>query len=268
MHGRIGRGHLLHWHHGLWHGGRGPRGVRHLRWRNHGRGSCRVLSGGRCGHTCCRCDGKRTLPGGNLHGKGVHADLNRRSRSGRARRRHARAGARGRCGSRELRRCDHRGRRSACTLQRTGSRTRRQDGRRHYGGPHGRKGLGRRWHRRLGHADGRRHGHRRGRRCRRVHIWGRHKLGRRCGRSGLELGPAAQAELVEILVFFTATRTGDHDRPSARIVGVGLFIERFLPRLFRRGRAAARRKRSRRARVESHRRCARTYRSWTLDRRW
>jgi hypothetical protein len=50
----------------------------------------------------------------------------------------------------------------------------------------------------------------------------------------LELGSAAEAELVEILVFLTATRTGDHERPSARIVGVGLvielFIELFLPR--------------------------------------
>jgi len=36
----------------------------------------------------------------------------------------------------------------------------------------------------------------------------------------LELGAASKAELVEILIFFAAARTGDHEISSARLVGM------------------------------------------------
>lgn len=227
LHGRVGRGHLCWWRRGLRHGRRMPHG---LHRSNGGRGNRRVLPGPRCGHGCGRCDSERTLSGGNLHGNGVHADLNRRPRSRGSGRWHARAGAKGRRGSRGWCRRRRRGRCDACALHRARAVTRRQDGRRHDGGPRGREGLGGWRHCRLGHADRGRHRHGLRRRCRRVHVRGRHGLGRRCSRAGLELGPTAQTELVKILVFLTATRTGDHDRPSARIVGVSLFIKRILPR--------------------------------------
>ena len=213
--------------HGRGHGGRHDRGLRHLGRRNHGRGHGRVGPGS-CGwHGHRWCDPERALSCGNLHGNRSNTDLNRRARAGQASYRHAWTGGGHRRWPRGRWRRGHWGRRSARILPRAGSRTWRQDGCRHDGGPHARKGLGRRRYRCLRHVDGRRDRLWRWRRW--IHVWGGHGLGR-WRSTGLELGPAAQTELVEILVFLTATRTGDHERPSARIVGVVFVIGRFLPR--------------------------------------
>jgi hypothetical protein len=208
---------LRGWHCNLGQLGRWNHRLMHL-WRwNAGRGHGRVWSG----HWNCswRCEG--TLPDRNLHRNRADADLDRCPRRGGPSHRHAWRGG----GGSRWRRCGWW--RDVHIMNRAGAGARRQDRRRHDGGSRGPEGFGRWRHRCLRHVDGQRHGHGRWRGW--VHVWRRNGLGRRRS-PGLELGPASQAELVEILVFLAATRTGDHERPSARIVGVSLVMERFFPR--------------------------------------